>query len=116
MTPTAKTPKFHNYAVIRRDRPTRGGGGLLTLIHHSLQFVEKPSPFNDQVEATIIHVSIAGEDIDIANVYIPPQSSCAPAFSASLVPLLNDNSFVVGDVNGHNELWSSGANDVRGDK
>ena len=54
------------------------------------------------------------EKLTIANIYIPPQLSCAPTLASSLLPILLRDS-IVGDVNGHNDLWSAGANDVRGD-
>ena len=112
---SSKLPSFPNYAVLRRDRPVGGGGGLITLVHHSIPFIELPSPFNDSTETIIVKAEISNNSFTIANVYIPPQSSCPPNFSASLLPLLVSEIIVVGDINGHNELWSSGANDVRGD-
>ena len=54
------------------------------------------------------------EKLTIANIYIPPQLSCAPTLASSLLPILLRDS-IVGDVNGHNDLWSAGANDVHGD-
>ena len=117
LTSSCKTPSFPGYAVIRRDRPTGGGGGLITLIHHAIPFVEVPSPFNNNnnTEAILVNVTISGENLVVANLYIPPQSSCPPNSAASLLPLLNDDYVIVGDVNGHNDLWSMGTADARGD-
>ena len=110
----AKTPSFPNYAVIRRDRPTGGGGGLISLVHHSVPFVKVPSPINNNTEAIVIEASIANVSFVLANIYVPPQSSCAPLFSASLLPFLVGDFIVVGDINCHNELWSTGAADHPG--
>ena len=112
----SRPPKFPGYAVVRRDRPGGGGGGLLTLVHHSLQFSQATTPINDGVtESTIINVNIAGNNLSIVNVYIPPASSSPAGFQASLSPLLNADAIVLGDMNGHNEEWSKGDSDARGD-
>ena len=42
----SRLPKFLGYAVIRRNRA--GGGGLLTLVHHSFQFSETPDSHQQQ--------------------------------------------------------------------
>ena len=85
LTAAARTPSFRNYAVLRRDRPNGGGGGLITLIHQSISFSHLQSPFNDDVtEAIVIKVNLNDEYVNIANIYIPPQSSCPASFRASL--------------------------------
>ena len=110
------TPRFPDYAIIRRDCPGGGGGGLITLVHHSVPFVESPSPFNDNVsECILIKLKIANIEFSLANVYLPPQSSCPSNFSAYLAPLLVDDTLIVGDINAHSDLWSLGNNDPRGD-
>ena len=77
LTASSNTPYFPGFATVRRDRPAGGGGGLLTLIHHSLPFVETASPINDGViETIVIKTKIADLDISITNIYIPPLSSC----------------------------------------
>ena len=112
----SRQPKFPGFAVLRQDRPGGGGGGLLTLIHHSLQFTQTLTPINDGVtESTVISVNFAGQQLQIANVYIPPASSTPAGFDASLAPLLVSDAIVIGDLNGHNEEWSQGASDARGD-
>ena len=55
---SSKSPSFPNYAIVRRDRPVGGGGGLITLVHHSIPFVEKPSPLNDPTETILIEAEI----------------------------------------------------------
>ena len=105
--------KFPDYAVIRRDRPTGGGGGLVTLVHHSLNYIEIQTLLNDNfAESIIVKTTISGLELQIVNLYIPPQSLCAPNFAA---PILTNEFFIVGDINAHNDLWLLGANDNRGD-
>ena len=111
----SRLPAFPGYAVVRKDR-VGGGGGLITLVHHSIQFQQLPSPINDNVsEVLIVQIDIADAQLKIANVYIPPASSSPPGFHASLSPLLSADSIVLGDVNGHSEEWSLGISDARGD-
>ena len=117
LTGLARDPSFPGYTIVRQDRPSGGGGGgLMTLVHHSLTFVKNPSPINDGVtETQSISVKIADLDINVINVYIPPQSSCPPNYQASIAPLLNSDTIVLGDINAHDDLWSPGSNDPRGD-
>ena len=92
------------------------GGGLITLVHHSLPFSQIASPVSDGVtESIVIEVNIAGQFLRVANVYIPPASSTPVGFQVSVAPLLTSDSIVLGDLNGHNEEWSQGASDARGD-
>lgn len=63
-----------------------------------------------------MEVTIAGTSLKIANVYVPPASSCPANFVASIAPLLAIDAIVLGDINGHNEEWSMGAGDPRGDR
>ena len=49
-----------------------GGGGLVTLVHHSIAFIELPSPFNYNTECLLVKVQVNNEDLVIANMYIPP--------------------------------------------
>ena len=111
----SRCPKFPGFTVIRRDR-AGGGGGLLTLVHHSLNYQELQSPLNDGVtESLVVNVSIAGSNLNIVNLYVPPASSTPANFRASIAPFLTADSIVLGDVNAHNDEWSQGTADVRGD-
>ena len=112
----SRLPPFPGYAVIRKDRAGGGGGGLITLIHHSIQFQQLPSPINDNVsEVLLVQIDIADAKLNIANIYVPPASSSPPGFNASISSLLSADTIVLGDINGHNDEWSLGAGDARGD-
>ena len=120
MSPDSRLPAFPDFTPVRRDRVGGGGGGLVTLIHHSIPFLHVASPINDGiVESLVVNVNLAGNNFNIANVYIPPASSTnlPPNYQASLAPLFAlSNTIVLGDVNGHNEEWSRGVADIRGDR
>ncbi|MCP3662500.1 MAG: hypothetical protein GY696_08405, partial [Gammaproteobacteria bacterium] len=66
-------------------------------------------------------ISIPGADkknLYYRNIYIPPQSSCAPQYIPPLDHLfdgLGESFMILGDVNAHSQLWHSDAtNDSRG--
>ena len=40
LNPRLKTPDLLEYTAIRKDRLTDGGGGLITYVHHTLNFTE----------------------------------------------------------------------------
>ena len=92
-----------------------GGGGLITLIHHSISYTKIASPINDGItEVIVIEVAIAESTMKIANVYVPPASSCPSNHCASLLSLFAIDAVILGDINGHDKEWSMGAGNVRG--
>ena len=111
---SSATPDFPNYTVIRRDRPapTRGGG-LLTLVHHSIQYKNLPTddlfPNDSVTEHLAITAFINKVPINIFNIYIPPTSSCPANFRASFdwLAQIEGDSLVLGDFNAHHVSWFS---------
>ena len=54
-------------------------------------------------------------NLDILNVYIPPNSSCDANYKASIAPLLRStDTLILGDLNAHDALWHSSLSDDRG--
>ena len=81
---------FPGYTSVRRDRPgSRGGGGLLILIHHSLQFTNLSTtdlfPGDDVTEHQGVSVAWGEATINIINIYIPPPPH-APSLSTLISP------------------------------
>ena len=103
--------------MLRKDRPPRqdgredGGGGLLTLVHQSVQFDNIDTSFVSSIDGLIevqgISATIYGAQRNFFNVYIPPQSACPPNYSADLTSLLNygGDIFVLGDLNALHAGW-----------
>ena len=44
LTPKAKTPKIHNFTLVRTDRLHKAGGGLITLIRDNITFTTTDIP------------------------------------------------------------------------
>ena len=112
--PLSPSPDFPNYTVIRRDRPTpTRGGGLLILVHHSIQYKDLPSDdlfANDSVtEHLAITAFINKVPINIFNIYIPPTSSCPANFRPPFdwLAQIQGDSLVLGDFNAHHLSWFS---------
>lgn len=63
---------------------------------------------DSHIEQQGIRITSNGNYIDIINVYIPPQSSCAAGYVASLQnPMNSDDAIILGDINAHSPLWHS---------
>ena len=102
----SKTPSIQNFTTVRRDRRQGQGGGLLTLIHKSINFSRKPkSPetlLELHLEELTITATLADTELIIANIYIPPTSSCTGGYLPSLDHLMMTTAaLILGDFNAH---------------
>ena len=117
LTSSSNLPAFPNFATVRRDRPTGGGGGLITLVHHSVAFTEVNTnhlfPGDSTAEHLAIEVDIDGAKLLVVNVYIPPISSCPTGYTPNFTHLFSstDDTLVVGDFNAHDARWHSATQD-----
>ena len=90
LTTTSNTPSFPGYTTLRHDRPTRGGGGLLTLIHKDIHFTNTTSetharmPLDPTLEMQSTRIQIHKHHYNIHNIYIPPTDSTPPGYTPSL--------------------------------
>ena len=111
LTNKSKTPEIPNFVLVRKDRKRDTGGGLAIFIHSSIIFQEyDPFPDNQYIESQAIKIG----DIILANIYIPPASSC-PGPPPVITPyLLQEDSLILGDFNSHDSLWHSPIFDSRG--
>ena len=78
--------------TVRKDRRQGQGGGLLTLIHQSINFSRRPeSPetlAEPYLEELTITANLGDTELIITNVYIPPASCCTGGYIPSLDHLI----------------------------
>ena len=97
------TPNIQNFTTVRKDRQ---GGGLLTLIHKSINFSRRPdSPdtlADPHLEELTITAKLGNTYLIITNIYIPPASSCTGGYNPSLDHLMMTmDTLILGDFNAH---------------
>ena len=114
-TKLTKETKFDvpDFTTVRKDRDKNKGGGLLFLVHKTINFSPVELTTDDpHLEAQAIQVN----NLRIVNVYLPPASSCSTTgYNPSIAHLLtNQDSLIMGDFNAHDPLWSSSMQDARG--
>ena len=112
LTTTSTTPSFPGYTTLRQDRPTRGGGGLLTLIHKDIPFTNTTAetqarmPPDPTLKIQSTRIQIHKHHNSIHNIYIPPTDSTPPGYTPSLNYLNTiTNSYILGDFNAHGQVW-----------
>ena len=99
--------EFTDYATVRRDRPTGGGGGgLVTLIHHSVPYRVPDSgilPDDDMAKVQTVETFLGGTTLTFVNVHIPPASSWPRNYAPDFDALLENrgDQMVLGDFNTH---------------
>ena len=119
LTLNSRTPNIQNFTAVRKDRDQGQRGGLLTLIHKSINFSRGPdSPDTlayPHLEELTITVKLGNTDLIITNVYIPPASSCTGGYNTSLDHLMmTTDTLILGDFNVHHSSWYSSSTDTRG--
>ena len=122
LTNKSKQPKTKNYTFLRKDRGKDKGGGLAFLVHESIDFNQEPTPpsldTDPHLESLTITIPGTESNLQIRNIYIPPNSSCQQQYTAPLDKIfdnLNETSLIIGDINAHHSLWySKGNQDFRG--
>ena len=104
-----QTYNLPGYSCIRRDR-TEPKGGLAIFIRDGIKHTVHEPPADIECQAVSINTS-AGQ-INVVNVYIPPERSNTPTQLDSLFKFSND--IIVGDMNARNQLWRADSDDTRG--
>ena len=119
---TQSTPTFPTYSCIRTDRPHGQGGGLLTYIHNDIIYKDTTSHtktlFQNDTTMEIQSLCVKSghkQEINIYNIYIPPETSM-PDYTPQLLPLTQTpNTIIAGDFNAHNTAWyTNNTEDNRG--
>ena len=119
LSQTSRAPCIQNYTTVRKDRCLGQGGGLLTFVHKSINYLRKPeSPEtlgDPHLEELSISAKLGNTDLIISNIYIPPISSCTGGYQPSLDHLMmTTDTLLLGDFNAHHSSWHSSSTDTRG--
>ena len=114
----SRNPSIQNFTIVRKDLRQGQGGGLLTLIHKSINFSRKPeSPetlADSHLEELTITAMLEYTELIITNVYIHPASSCTGGYLPSLDHLMmTTDTLIMGDFNAHHSAWYSSSTDTR---
>ena len=113
LTLNSQTPNIQNFTTVRKDCDQGQGGGLLTLIHKSINFSRRPDSPDTLADPHL--EELGNTDLIITNVYIPPASSCTGGYNPSLDHLMmTTDTLILGDFNAYHSLWYSSSTDTRG--
>ena len=98
------SPSFKSYNILRRDRITRGGGGVALLIHKSLRFSQTDFPSTENLETIGATISTQSGLVDVVSTYCP-HGDCSEEELNDLIGSLKDDFILAGDFNAHHPLW-----------
>ena len=80
LTLNSRTPNIQGFTTIRKDRDQSHGGGLLTLIHKSINFSRRPDSPDTLVDPHLEELTITSQArkhrLDYYQRLHPPASSC----------------------------------------
>ena len=110
LTLNSRTPNIQNFTTVRKDCDQGQGGGLLTLIHKSINLFQRPdSPdtlADSHLEELTITAKLGNTDLIITNVY-------TGGYSPSLDDLMMmTDTLILGDFNAHHSSWYSSSTDT----
>ena len=116
LTLNSRTPNIQNFTTERKNRHRGQGGGLLTLIHKSINFSRRPDTLEyPHLEELTITAMLGNTDLIITNVYIPTASSCTGGYNPSLDHLMmTTDTLILEDFKAHHSSWYSSSTDSRG--
>ena len=94
------------------------GGGLCLIVHNTVRHrvlqLKWPNSDNHIEQQTVEIVNGENNNIKLINVKMPPESSYATGFTATLKHLLTlTDTLIVVDMNGHSQLWHSNLDEDR---
>ena len=108
LTKRDNTPRMKGYnAILRTDRPTIWGGGLITYAKEDIVYDKVGTAFNEATEAQCVKIKLARNKwLYISNTYIPPPNSKGQtiAFHPEIIPM-KEPAIVCGDFNAHSQIW-----------
>ena len=114
LTLNSRPPNIQNFTTVRKDRDQSKGGGLLTLIHKSINFSLWPDSPDTLADPHLKELTTTAKLI-ITNVYIPLASSCTGGYNPSRDHLMMTTDIIIlGDFNAHYSSWYSSSTDSGG--
>ena len=113
LTLNSRTPNIQNFTTVRKDRDQGQGGGLLTLIHKSINFSRRPDSPDTLADPHLEELTITAK-LGNTDTY-PTVSSCTGGSHPSLDHLMmTTDTLILGNFNAHHSSWYSGSTDSRG--
>ena len=116
LTLNYRTPNIQNFTTVRKDYHQGQGGDLLTLIHKSINFSQRPDSPDTLAYPHLEedYYSQSGKHrLEHYQVYIPPASSCTGGYNPSLDHLMTTDTIILGDFNAHHSSWYSSSTESR---
>uniref|UniRef100_A0A2M4BAB0 Putative i-11 aae n=3 Tax=Anopheles marajoara TaxID=58244 RepID=A0A2M4BAB0_9DIPT len=108
---------FPDFNIIRRDRPTLGGGVLLGIKKdHSFSRIHTP-PL-EIIECVAVKAKLGNLNVSLASIYIPPRAKTAEMIVKvetdlnNLIAVLPSPVLILGDFNSHGYVWGGQFDDA----
>ena len=113
LSSNSKTPSIQNFTTVRKDRRQGQGGGLLTLIHKSINFSRKPESPETLVEPHLEELTITATlgDTELPTSTYPRTGGYLPSLDHLM---MTTDTLILGDFNAHHSAWYSSSTDTRG--
>ena len=107
-----KIPKYPTYDPIRLNRTYNDGGGIAFYVKSNLKYrIKVLQRINrTNIEAQCITIKIKNKELDIMNMYIPPNTPLRENELMYYIKQLRPNFVLCGDLNGQHKLWEPAAN------
>ena len=105
-------PNYPTYNPIRLNRTYNDGGGIAFYVKSNLKYRVKiiQRIKRTHIEAQCITIKIKNKELDIMNMYIPPNTPLRETELMYYIRQLRPNFVLCGDLNGHHTLWEPAAN------
>ena len=100
---------IYNYDHAECMRPSDGASVFVTS-----SFLRRKIDLQTELQATVVYVTL-DKEITICSVYIPLSFSLNSQHLDSLLQQLPSPYIILGDFNGHNNLWGNKNNDSKGE-
>ncbi len=112
---SASLPKIRNYSIYAANHPSgTPRGGSAVIIKHSLQHNDYGVYVTENIQASVITISLNNRNIRIGSIYCPPNRPSVESQFESLFAHLGEHWILGGDFNAKHPLWGSRLTSPRG--